>query len=82
MADARRTIEALLSEGRAFPPPEGFRATANVNDPEIYARADKDPEAFWAEQAERLDWMRPWDAVLEWDEPFAKWFVGDRKSVV
>ena len=46
---------------------------------EAYARADADREAFWAEQAERLDWDQKWDRVLDWDDPpFAKWFVGGR----
>ena len=42
-------------------------------------RAAADPEAFWAEQAERLDWDQKWDRVLDWDDPpFAKWFVGGK----
>ncbi len=44
---------------------------------EAYARAEADREGFWAEQAERLDWGRKWDRVLDWDNPpFAKWFSG------
>ena len=38
-------------------------------------------EGFWAEQAERLRWTKPWDQVLEWDLPFAKWFVGGQLNV-
>jgi len=71
-------IEALLAEDRTFPPSEEFRKQANISDPEIYERALQDPEAFWAEQAESLSWFRKWDTVLEWDEPFAKWFVGGK----
>jgi acetyl-CoA synthetase len=70
------TIEALYAEDRTFPPPPEFAARANVADPQIYEHAEADPEAFWAEQAAALDWYRPWDTVLEWDPPFAKWFLG------
>jgi acetyl-CoA synthetase len=71
-------IDALLSEDRRFEPSPAFRAAANVNDPEVYARAAADPEAFWAGFAKELDWMRPWDTVLEWTPPYAKWFVGGK----
>jgi acetyl-CoA synthetase len=70
------TIAALLREERRFPPPPEFAAQANVRDPAIYKRAAEDPEGFWAEQAERLDWFRKWDRVLEWNPPWARWFVG------
>jgi acetyl-CoA synthetase len=71
-------IEALLQEGRTFPPPPGFVERAVVSDPAIYERAAADPEAFWAEQASALEWSRPWDTVMEWTPPFVKWFVGGR----
>ncbi|HEV2127002.1 MAG TPA: acetate--CoA ligase [Thermomicrobiales bacterium] len=71
-------IEALYAEDRTFAPSDAFREQANISDPEIYERAAADPEAFWAEQAESLSWYRKWDTVLEWDEPFAKWFVGGK----
>src|SRR5262249_42230040 len=70
------TIEALLQEQRSYPPSEEFRHQANVNDPGLYAQAAADPEAYWAEQARRLDWFTPWTTTLEWNLPFAKWFVG------
>ncbi len=44
--------------------------------PEIYQRSIREPEEFWAEQARQLDWFKTWDKVLEWEMPFAKWFVG------
>jgi len=69
-------IDALLSEDRVFPPPEAFRAQANVSDPSVYDRAEQDPEGFWAGFAEELEWSRHWDTVLEWNPPHAKWFVG------
>jgi acetyl-CoA synthetase len=78
MADKTETIASLLAEGRTFPPPPQFTASALERDPAIYAQADADPEAFWAQQAEALDWYEPWHTVLEWDLPFAKWFVGGK----
>lgn len=79
MAD--RTIEALLLEERRIPPPEAFRRQANVQDPAVYARAEADPEGFWAEAARELHWFRPWDRVLEWHLPYARWFVGGRTNL-
>ncbi len=73
-------IEALFSEQRQFPPPPEFAKQANAK-AEIYARADQDFEGFWAEQAGRLDWARPWDKVLEWELPYAKWFLGGQLNV-
>jgi acetyl-CoA synthetase len=70
------TLSNLLHEDRRFPPPEALAANANVTE-DWYARAAEDRLAFWAEQAERLDWDQKWDRVLDWDDPpFAKWFVG------
>ncbi len=70
------TIDALLQETRVFAPPPQFTAAADVRDPAVYTRAQEDPEGFWADAARRLDWVKPWDTVLEWDAPWAKWFVG------
>ena len=71
-------IEVLLDEQRVYPPPENFRNQAWVRDESIYREAEADPEAFWAAQAERLDWTRRWDQVLDWKPPFARWFVGGK----
>ena len=78
MADDTSHIEFddLLREDRTFPPPLTFRAAARVSDDAIYAEADRDPEAFWAGFAGELEWSRPWDQVLDWQPPHAKWFVG------
>nr|WP_221199929.1 acetate--CoA ligase [Nocardioides soli] len=68
----------LLKEERRFEPPAAIAEHANVK-AEAYERARRDPEGFWAEQAERLDWSQKWDRVLDWDDaPFAKWYVGGR----
>jgi acetyl-CoA synthetase len=69
-------IDALLEEDRTFPPPPSFTEHAVVGDPSIYERASTDPEAFWAEQADELEWSTRWDTVMEWTPPTVKWFVG------
>jgi acetyl-CoA synthetase len=78
MADKKPPAEIadLLQEDRSFPPPAEFRAKANINDPGIYERAEKDPEAFWASFASELEWFTKWSTVVEWKPPHAKWFVG------
>jgi acetyl-CoA synthetase len=81
MTDVEPTIEALLNEGRIFEPSEEFRARANWNDPAIYERAAADPDAFWVEQAERLDWFEKWHTVSEWNPPWVKWFLGGKLNV-
>jgi acetyl-CoA synthetase len=76
------TIEDYLRENRTFAPPPEFVARAVVADPAVYAGAEADVEAFWAQQArELLTWFDDFDTVLEWDLPFAKWFVGGRLNV-
>src|SRR5689334_19746417 len=73
---AEETLSNLLKEDRRFEPPAEIAEHANLK-AEAYDRAASDRDAFWAEQAERLDWDRKWDRVLDWDNPpFAKWFVG------
>jgi acetyl-CoA synthetase len=80
-SDASAAIEVLMEERRHFPPPPEFAASANVSDPSVYNRAASDIEAFWAEQARRLDWFEEWHTTLEWDPPYAKWFVGGKLNV-
>jgi acetyl-CoA synthetase len=78
MADQKAPPEIadLLQEDRTFAPAASFRAQANVRDEDVYARAARDPEAFWAGFAQELEWSSPWSRVLEWKPPHAKWFVG------
>jgi acetyl-CoA synthetase len=79
MADKTKTeYDDLLREDRVFPPPADFRARAHVSDEAIYAEAERDPEAFWARFAEELEWIKPWDQVLDWQPPHARWFVGGK----
>lgn len=75
------TIEALYDEDRTFPPPPEFVEAANLSDASFYERANADPEAFWAEQADSLSWYKRWDTVLDWDPPFATWFAGGQLNV-
>jgi acetyl-CoA synthetase len=79
--DHTSEISTLLDEGRRFPPPDAWRTSANVTDPGIYETAARDPEAFWASQARELEWMTPWQTVLEWKSPDARWFVGGTLNV-
>ncbi len=74
-------FDSLLHEDRRFPSPEKFRSEALVSDASIYAEADADIEGWWARWASELDWDRPWDRVLEWTPPHAKWFVGGKLNV-
>ncbi|HYD54784.1 MAG TPA: acetate--CoA ligase [Gemmatimonadaceae bacterium] len=74
-------IDVLLQENRKFPPDPAFQAQAHVGDQALYEEAARDHEGFWARQAAELEWMRPWDRVLEWDPPFAKWFVGGTLNI-
>jgi acetyl-CoA synthetase len=81
MAQTSETLEALLQEGRTFPPPRAFQEHALVTDASVYADAERDWQGFWAQQALALDWDDEWHTILEWDLPFAKWFVGGRLNV-
>ena len=71
------SIENLGSESRAFPPSAEFAAQANAQ-AGIYDLAESDRLAFWESQAKELTWEKPWDSVLEWKAPYAKWFVGGK----
>ena len=81
MTEVSSTIDALLQENREFPPPPDFAREAVANDPDIYDRAAKDPEGFWAGMAKELHWFKPWGKVLQWDPPCAQWFVGGKLNV-
>ncbi|ASU81904.1 acetate--CoA ligase [Nocardiopsis gilva YIM 90087] len=69
------TLSNLLQESRRFPPPADLAAHANAT-ADTYTAAEADRLGFWEDQARRLTWGRPWDTVLEWNPPFAKWFTG------
>jgi acetyl-CoA synthetase len=78
---SEETLSNLLQEARRFAPPPELAAEANVTQ-DAYGEAEADRLGFWAQQAERLSWEKPWDEVLDWSNPpFAKWFVGGRLNV-
>jgi acetyl-CoA synthetase len=78
-------IQSVLKEGRVFPPPPEFGTRAHVAGAEALARiaaeAQAAPEDFWARIAAELHWMAPWQRVLDWNPPFAKWFVGGKTNL-
>jgi acetyl-CoA synthetase len=76
--EVEKTIEALLQERRTFEPPSDFSTEANASDPSVYETAARDPDSWWASQAERLHWFEPFTQVLEWDPPHHKWFLGGK----
>ena len=77
MSDA---VENLSHESRTFAPPAEFASAANVKS-EIFARAESDRLAFWESQARELKWEKPWTKVLDWEAPFAKWFLGGELNI-
>ena len=86
MADAASgQLDTVMQEKRLFPPPAEFAANARIGSLEayqaLYDEAAADIEAFWAKQAQELHWFKPYDQVLEWNEPFAKWFVGGKTNM-
>jgi acetyl-CoA synthetase len=82
---AETNIESLLKEQRVFPPSPEFAKSAHISGLEAYdaicKRAADDPEGFWAEIASQMHWYEPWKKVLEWNMPFAKWFVGGKTNI-
>ncbi|HEV2086979.1 MAG TPA: AMP-binding protein, partial [Cryptosporangiaceae bacterium] len=74
------TLSNLLREVRRFDPPAELAARANVT-ASAYAEAAADRLAFWEDKARRLTWAKEWDTALEWNRPFAKWFVGGKLNV-
>jgi acetyl-CoA synthetase len=74
----QRELAELLDK-EIFEPPAAFRDKALIADESVYEEAARDPQAWWAKQAEALDWFDPWDEVLDESEaPFFKWFVGGK----
>jgi acetyl-CoA synthetase len=81
VADTQSTnIDSTLQEQRRFECPEEFSRQAHIKSLADYERLYKesvdDPEKFWGRIASELHWFRKWDRVLEWNCPWAKWFVG------
>ncbi len=83
MSEPAANITSTLQEHRVFPPTpahavgfERWHIGSLDEYHRLHARSVAEPEAFWAEEAGRLDWFRPWDRVLDWRAPDAQWFVG------
>ena len=78
-------IDSILQEQRKFEPPQEFRQQAHIKSLDDYERLYKEsvdnPEKFWGGIAKELHWYKPWDKVLEWDCPWAKWFVGGQMNL-
>lgn len=79
-------IESVLQENRLFPPSAEFSQNATIKSLEeyqqLYAKAKADPQAFWAQLAEKeLHWFEKWSEVLDWQPPFAKWFVNGKINI-
>jgi acetyl-CoA synthetase len=85
--EKEKTITSMMEEKRLFPPPEQLSQDAYIKSldeyKEIYQRSIDDPEGFWGELAEQLDWYKKWDKVLVSDFENAKheWFVGGKLNV-
>ncbi|GAB2939708.1 acetate--CoA ligase [Nonomuraea fastidiosa] len=75
-----QALSNLLQENRRFEPPADLAAAANVTEA-AYGEAAADRLAFWERAADRLTWAKKWDKTLEWNAPFAKWFVGGQLNV-
>ena len=80
------TIESILQEKRLFHPPAEFSQKAHIKSQEeydrLYNKASSDPQQFWAELAQQeLHWFQNWDKVLDWQPPFAKWFVNGKINI-
>jgi acetyl-CoA synthetase len=83
---SQATIESVLQEKRLFNPPSQFSQGSHIKSMEEYQRlydqAKADPEAFWGQLAEQeLHWFQKWDKVLDWQPPFAQWFVGGKLNI-
>jgi acetyl-CoA synthetase len=78
-------IDTVMQEDRRFPPAADFAKRTQIDAAkyeQLYERAKADPEKFWGELAKaELHWFQPFGKVLEWNEPFAKWFVGGQTNV-
>ncbi|MSW34924.1 MAG: acetate--CoA ligase, partial [Actinobacteria bacterium] len=74
---SNESLENLSHEARTFAPSKEFAAAANAK-ADIYEIAQRDRLGFWEEQARALTWDKPWSKVLEWNSPYAKWFIGGK----
>src|SRR5579863_141300 len=78
-------IQSTLHEHRVFDPPSEFSSKAHIGSmadyERLYEEADRDPESFWGRIAGEIEWFEPWTKVLEWNVPWAKWFLGGKLNL-
>src|SRR5262245_56437908 len=84
--DKPTAITSVLQEARVFKPSKEFSRRARIQSlahyKKLYRESIRSPEQFWAKQAKaELIWFKPWKKVLQWNEPFAKWFIGGQLNV-
>jgi acetyl-CoA synthetase len=83
--EAGGQLDTVMQETRIFPPPTEFARRASINSMAAYEslwnEAAADIEAFWGKLSAELHWFCPYDKVLEWNEPDARWFVGGKTNV-
>lgn len=80
------TIESILQEKRSFSPTKEFAQNAQIKSladyQQLCTQAQADPQQFWGElAATQLHWFQQWDTVLDWQPPFAQWFVGGKINI-
>ena len=84
-AAAVTNIESILQENRVFEPPQGFAKKAHIKSLDqyrkLYQESVEDPEKFWGKAAKELHWFKKWKKVREWEQPFAKWYVGGKTNI-
>jgi len=72
----------LVEDVKSYTPDPLYRKNAWMSDyQKTYAEFLKNPEKFWEKKAKELDWIKPWDKVLEWDYPYAKWFTNAKLNI-
>ncbi len=72
----------LVEDVKSYTPDPQYRKNAWMEDyQKAYADFLKDPDAFWEKMAKELDWIRQWDAVKEWNYPYAKWFTNAKLNI-
>jgi acetyl-CoA synthetase len=85
VSDQSTNIDSILHEQRKFECPEGFREKAHIKSlaeyERIYRESVEHPEEFWGGIAGEIHWFRKWDRVLEWNNPWVKWFVGGQLNL-
>jgi acetyl-CoA synthetase len=79
-SSAAGQLDTVMQEQRLFPPRAEFAGRAKIKSlaeyEKLWNEAAADPEKLWGTLANELHWFKPYSKVLEWNEPFAKWFVG------